>query len=923
MKKIFIASILTLMTSHLLACAANTISYYPLTSGSLGTDSCGTNNLTVNGSMSYSGAGCASETSASGIYTDSNYFSAGSGGLNAAFSSQSAYTIEFYVYLVSGANFPVAFSWQDGGNNFIQLNPGGPLRFVAGATLDGTFNIQNGVCYGVAVTVSGSTRKVYMNNTLLNTDASGHATGTVTGVDIGRYIASTSFAVNGYINDVRISNIARTSFPTNDPATTPTNTPTQTQTFTVSPTQTQTFTATPTSTMTANTQPSDFAPGPIGLSAMSNLLALPNQKSWTQAIGMSSYDVTGANVDYNNWAYTYLSGSVGVGVVADLVGPGCLYRLWGTATNPATYFRYTVYVDGVPTVVSGTTLADGTTWATMFSGSFGPFVSPLTVSYAASSGGNSIYLPIPFQKSLKILDYQSPAGSYDYYNLEAHMYGAGTYVTPWTGAEDSSAVRAIWNSIPNDPKNDAGELTASATVNMVAGSTQTIFNQAGPAQIVGLKINVPSYNTTKLNNLYIQIYWDGNNTPSVNAPLAFFFNAGGLYSITVTPQQLMAGIDNSGNLYNYLPMPYLSRAKINLVNNGGADINGITCTVNYASHPGTFAGVGYLCSQYGSVYVDSNTPVVNLLTANGFGSYIGSIMSLNTVIYFEEGDEAIYVDGSNTPIIHGTGTEDYNNAGWGWQYGAFSLPLYGASYVNPAPSGAPATVNFTRFLLSDQVPYQSNIQVNIQHGTTCAAGVPVTYTSLAWYYNQPTPLITQSDVLDLSSSASKAAHNYVTTGAPVNQGGSYLEDVSSTCASTFQYTTGVAYTSNGTCDFDLSIPTSNNGMILRGMLDQTNPKRAVEVTANGQDVGMWYLPGSNSSYPWLDSDFMIPPQYTAGDSSVHIQLKNVSGTAWAEYKYTALPLNTLPVPGTSGGIGGLLLDPWLRDSNYPPLRRLK
>ena len=135
------------------------------------------------------------------------------------------------------------------------MNP--RIRFNVGTGLDVThtasiYNLNE--CHHFAFVGNGTgSRSVYMDNVLLKSD-SGNATisSGVTNCYIGRFVNSTSFSVNGYINDFRWSDIARTGpFPTTDPlppTATPSITPTVTPTATPTWMPTVTLTATPTST---------------------------------------------------------------------------------------------------------------------------------------------------------------------------------------------------------------------------------------------------------------------------------------------------------------------------------------------------------------------------------------------------------------------------------------------------------------------------------------------------------------------------------------------------------------------------------------------------------------------------------------------------------------------------------------------------
>jgi hypothetical protein len=217
---------------------------------------------------------------------------------------------------------------------------------------------------------------------------------------------------------------------------------------------------------------------PYGLDAMAQFERLPYLKLDTMAAGQSSFDRSGGNADAGN--FLYLDGTNKV--LLDLQGPGTVYRMWFTGFTPAVDYIQ-VYFDGETTPRINMLLND------LFSGTNAPFLSPLVGNEAVSSGGYFCYLPLPFKKSIKIVS--NGTSSTFYYNLGCHVYTPDTAITTWTGAEDSSAVRNLWNNAGLDPKTDTGNTVVSNTFNLAAGTTQTLLDVAGPRSISSIKLNIP------------------------------------------------------------------------------------------------------------------------------------------------------------------------------------------------------------------------------------------------------------------------------------------------------------------------------------------------------------------------------------------------------------------------------------------------
>lgn len=217
---------------------------------------------------------------------------------------------------------------------------------------------------------------------------------------------------------------------------------------------------------------------PYGLNAMSEFCRLPYLKLDTMGGGQSSTDPAENNNDFSNFLYA----TNGEQVLLDMIGPGTVYRLWFTGFDQATDY-VKVYFDGETTPRINMLLAN------LFSGTNAPFVTPLVGNSTVSSGGFYCYLPLPFNKSIRITS--NATSSSFYYNIGYDLFSPDTSVTTWTGTEDSSAVVNMWNNAGADPKSEIGNLVVSNTFNLAASSTQTLLNVSGPYSIASLKLNVP------------------------------------------------------------------------------------------------------------------------------------------------------------------------------------------------------------------------------------------------------------------------------------------------------------------------------------------------------------------------------------------------------------------------------------------------
>ena len=101
---------------------------------------------------------------------------------------------------------------------------------------------------------------------------------------------------------------------------------------------------------------------------------------------------------------------------------------------------------------------------------------------------------------------------------------------------------------------------------------------------------------TVLNQTWIQIFWDGEKTPSVSAPLGSFFGMGQFGSYPT--HGLVVGMDAANEMYMYLPMPFQHSALIQLWNRGTTAVSGVGYNVQYQPYTGSFSQLGYFKTSF-------------------------------------------------------------------------------------------------------------------------------------------------------------------------------------------------------------------------------------------------------------------------------------------------------------------------------------
>ena len=95
--------------------------------------------------------------------------------------------------------------------------------------------------------------------------------------------------------------------------------------------------------------------------------------------------------------------------------------------------------------------------------------------------------------------------------------------------------------------------------------------------------------------------------------------------------------------------------------------------------------------------------------------------------------------------------------------------------------------------------------------------------------------------------------------------------------------------------FEITIDSSNKGVILRRFMDASLLEQAALVYVDGQEVGIWNerQRAALGFVRW--EDYFIPAKYTQGKNKITIKLKNLMNengnlVAWSENEYTVFSL---------------------------------
>lgn len=620
-----------------------------------------------------------------------------------------------------------------------------------------------------------------------------------------------------------------------------------------------------------------LAQAPVGIDALYRIDQLPVLRPYAWAYQSSSHDRGYRNYDWTGFLGLYNKEKV----IMDVTGPGCVYRMWFTADSRPLDGTIRFYLDGSSTAQIALPMEQ------LFGGSHAWFPSPLVGNPAVSSGGYYCYVPIPFRTGCRIT--HTNTANLTYFNITYHRFASAEGVTTFDGSQSTAATVAQWRNAGADPKPSQGNQTLANTVSVPGnGGVVPLATVNGPGVVQRLELSLPYVDQALLSSLRLRIVCDGRNTVSDVAIGSFF--GSGLAPGNV--KGLPLGMQGS-RLYCYFPMPYRKQIQIALVNGASTAVSGVGYTIEYASKS--------VPSNMGRLYAErverDHLPEgvdFNYVTAGGTGHLVGIVQNMRGRFdgqWYLEGDERFYVDGSLSPVAHGTGTEDLFNGGWYFENGLFTRPLHG----HPSHTGNDKTLctdGCYRFFIGDLIPYRDYLRAGIEHGGWNED--PVSIESITFSYKSPRSTMFLADTFDVGNYQDELAHRYSLTNEL--WGGTTNARYASSGDPSLMADTGRWIAKGGSSQFTISTNPAGSYVVLRRRLDYSVPRQQGDVFVNGMLAGTWYDAGSNATDgsrnignpAFRDSEFFIPPALARGKTSLDIRIVNTSPESeWTEFQYWA------------------------------------
>jgi len=260
---------------------------------------------------------------------------------------------------------------------------------------------------------------------------------------------------------------------------------------------------------------------------------------------------------------------------------------------------------------------------------------------------------------------------------------------------------------------DANWRNGNADARPIApGGTLVLAELAGPGVITHLWNTVAHDAPGYARLLTLRIYWDGEEHPSVEAPLGDFFGIG--HGVDRSFVSLPIRVSSDGRARNcYWPMPFRKSARITVTNESDRPCRAFYFYVDWQQHAALPEDTLYFHAMYRQEF-----PCVmgqNYLLADiaGRGHYVGTVQSVQLMSggWYGEGDDLFFIDGEPEPRLRGTGTEDYFCDAWGFRQQ--DGPFYGTPLWEGYEAGHRATAY--RFHLPDPVTFRRSLRVEIEH----------------------------------------------------------------------------------------------------------------------------------------------------------------------------------------------------------------
>ncbi len=257
----------------------------------------------------------------------------------------------------------------------------------------------------------------------------------------------------------------------------------------------------------------------------------------------------------------------------------------------------------------------------------------------------------------------------------------------------------------------------------------------------------------------IRMFWDGEKSPSVEAPIGDFFGMGHGITKNFTSACLMMSPEDGKAFNCFFPMPFATNARIEVESDSDNPLK-LYFYIDYEeveqlpdNELRFHASWNRECPtdgvsdkemdnaqfEFGGKNV-SGAGNYTILEARGKGHYVGcnfnvhNLRATNEWNWYGEGDDMIFIDDEQwPPSLHGTGTEDYFNTAWCPQQ-EVCTPYHGI-ILGGGPNWS-GRISTYRYHILDAIMFDKSIRVTIEHGHNNHRSDDIASTAY-WYQTEP------------------------------------------------------------------------------------------------------------------------------------------------------------------------------------------
>ena len=270
---------------------------------------------------------------------------------------------------------------------------------------------------------------------------------------------------------------------------------------------------------------------------------------------------------------------------------------------------------------------------------------------------------------------------------------------------------ALEESAPDWASSDLGKpWKVKPCLDVAAGAKATLAEIEGPGKIEHIWITAPM---VAHRDVILRMFWDGEETPSVEVPVGDFFCNG--HSLRCNVNSIPIAVNPDHGFNSYWPMPFRKSARIEIENQNKDAIHGFFFQITYELDE-VPADAAYFHAQWRRAVSPIDNPEHVILDGiAGKGHYVGTYLAWTQLAdgWWGEGEIKFFMDGDKeSPTICGTGTEDYFGGAWGFGE-AYSTAFLGYPLWHHPEDKIPKH-GLYRWHMLDPIRFDTDLKVTIQ-----------------------------------------------------------------------------------------------------------------------------------------------------------------------------------------------------------------